>query len=109
MDQYGAIAHDRSTGSVGVSGGKQYQFFAKRAAIRGCKANGGKSCEVVIEFWNQCMAVARPRGAATAELVLQSGDSRDAATRAAVDGCAASTGGQCEVVQSSCSLPAHLL
>jgi hypothetical protein len=55
--RWGAIAVDGLKGKFAGADGFTTPSKAKKAAIKRCKKNGGKSCETIIEYHNQCGAL----------------------------------------------------
>jgi hypothetical protein len=97
---YGAIAYGYESGAVGWS----YDFddapSAENEALNNCRANGD-GCQVVVDFWNSCAAVA-----ADGEIVRYGlGDTRGQAEAGALGTCAQDGGAQCSVQAWACTGP----
>jgi hypothetical protein len=99
-DRWGAIAIDGNVGAAGAQVGSVSRRDAIDAATATCIARGGKKCEVILTFHNQCAAVAqRPDGLGVA-------GSAGAPTKAeagerAIKNCGDSS--SCRVIYSDCS------
>src|SRR5215813_10440705 len=95
---YGAIAYGTQSGAVGWS----YDFddapSAENEALSNCRDHGD-DCQVVVDFWNTCAAVA-----ASGDIVRYGlGDTEDEAQGDAVATCEKDGGTQCEVQAWSCT------
>jgi hypothetical protein len=95
---YGSIAYGWQSGAVGWA----YDFddapAAEREALRNCGANGN-DCEIVVDFWNSCAAVAADGGTVAFGL----GDDRRQAEGAAILACGEDGGANCLVQAWSCT------
>ena len=58
-DRWGAIALDGVSGRAGTTIGQESEKAAVATAMRQCDDNGGKGCEVLITFYNQCAAASQ--------------------------------------------------
>jgi len=54
---WGAIAADKATASLGTTTTASSEDDAEQAAIKDCKARGGSRCEILITVQNACMAM----------------------------------------------------
>jgi hypothetical protein len=97
---YGSIAYGARSGAVGWS----YDFAdapsAENEALKNCSAKGD-DCQVVVDFWNTCAAVATDQDLVAYGL----GDTRGQAEDGAIAACAEDGGGDCAIQAWSCSLP----
>ncbi|WP_395020724.1 DUF4189 domain-containing protein [Dongia sp.] len=97
---YGAIAYGTQSGAVGWS----YDFndapSAENEALKNCSANGN-DCQVVVDFWNTCAAVAAGGGVVRYGL----GDNQGQAEGGALAACQQDGGTQCTVQAWSCTGP----
>lgn len=95
---YGAIAYGAESGAVGWS----YDFddapSAEREALSNCSA-GGSDCQVVVDFWNTCAAVAAGGGIVRYGL----GGNEQLAQDQAMAACAQDGGSQCAIQAWSCT------
>jgi hypothetical protein len=95
---YGAIAYGTQSGAFGTS----YDFSdapsAEKEALSNCRDHGD-DCQVVVDFWNTCAAVA-----ASGDIVRYGlGDTEDEAEGDAVATCEKDGGTQCAVQAWSCA------
>jgi hypothetical protein len=97
---YGAIAYGAKTGAVGWSYDFDNAPAAEKEALTNCRANGD-DCQVVVDFWNTCAAVAAHRGIVAYGL----GDTRGLAEDQAAAACAKDAGAQCAIQAWSCTGP----
>lgn len=97
---YGAIAYGTESGAVGWS----YDFndapSAEKEALSNCGAHGD-DCQVVVDFWNSCAAVA----ADGATVGYGLGDNQGQAESGALTSCRKDGGSNCEVRAWSCTGP----
>jgi hypothetical protein len=97
---YGAIAYDTESGAVGWS----YDFAdapsAERKALAGCNEHGS-SCQVVVDFWNTCAAVAADGKTVAYGL----GGTQELAEGSAIAACGKDGGTSCEIQAWSCTGP----
>jgi len=97
---FGSIAYGTQSGAVGWA----YDFddapAAETEALKNCHANGD-DCQVVVDFWNSCAAVAADRGTVAYGL----GDNRGEAEGEAIAACEKDGGAQCKVQGWSCTGP----
>jgi Domain of unknown function (DUF4189) len=97
--EYGAVAHDASSGKAGLSSHHRSLRAAERAALRECGAAG---CRVVLKFGpRSCAALATARsgkawGAARRKTA-------EAARAGALGDCRKHGGGECVVRISGCN------
>jgi hypothetical protein len=98
-NRWGSIAMD-DNGAAGTVVDQTSESAARKEALARCEENGGKKCETVLSYHNQCAAVAQmPSGGP----VFAS----RAPTQAEAESNSVSNCGQkgCSVVYSRCSLP----
>lgn len=97
---YGAIAYGAESGAVGWS----YDFndapSAEKEALGNCGAHGD-DCQVVVDFWNSCAAVA----ADGATVAYGLGDNQTQAESGAIASCQNDGGSNCKVQAWSCTGP----
>jgi hypothetical protein len=95
---YGSIAYGHESGAVGWA----YDFddapSAEKEALKSCSATG-HDCEVVVDFWNTCAAVA----ADGATIAFGLGDNRNQAEHGAIASCQEDGGRSCEIQAWSCT------
>jgi hypothetical protein len=104
---WGAIAIDLTTGDVGAAVGHFSRGKAKREAMDRCAASGATKCQVKLAYKNQCAVVVWPSNLAPGVLA-QSAQSIDMASQLALSVCAESSGSECSVVYSDCTVPVLL-
>ncbi|OZI61896.1 hypothetical protein CAL28_21895 [Bordetella genomosp. 11] len=98
-DSWGAIAMDPNTAQSGTVIGLPDKQAATREALDQCRRNGGRACEILVSYYNQCAAVAqRPGGGPVS--VARSADEKKAGDMA-VKACGGKSA--CVVVYSACS------
>ena len=97
---YGSIAYGQESGAVGWAFDFEDAPSAENEALKNCRANGN-DCQVVVDFWNTCAAVA----ADGATVAYGLGDNRGQAERGAVASCQEDGGSNCEVRAWSCTGP----
>lgn len=104
-DRYGAVAYDMKGGQAGASTNKPSEGRAESGAISVCNDDGGKECEIVLSFKNQCAAIAIPDAGDYVSSATAGNDS-DAVDRV-MKRC--TKGGQhCAVTYHDCSLPVRV-
>ncbi len=96
---YGSIAYGRQSGAYGWSHDFDDAPAAENEALKNCSASGSGDCQVVVDFWNTCAAVAAD--GATVSYGL--GDNRGQAEDGALAECAKDGGRQCEVQAWACT------
>jgi hypothetical protein len=93
---YGAIAYGTESGSYGYS----YDFAdgpsAEKEALRNCNAD---DCQVVVDFWNSCAAVAADGRTVAYGL----GGNENVAQDQALTACSKDGGSNCEIQAWSCT------
>ena len=97
---YGAIAYGANSGAYGWSHNFDDAQSAENDALTSCRANGD-DCEVVVDFWNTCAAVAAHQDVVAYGL----GDTQGLAEDQALAACAKDAAAQCEIQAWSCSKP----
>jgi hypothetical protein len=97
---YGSIAYGAKTGAYGWSHDFDDAQSAENEALSKCSASGD-DCQVVVDFWNTCAAVA-----AAGDIVRYGlGDTRGEAEGGAVATCKEDGGAQCVVQAWACTGP----
>ena len=97
---YGAIAYGAKSHAFGWSNDFDDAQSAENEAMKSCRANGD-DCQVTVDFWNTCAAVA-----ADADTVAYGlGDTRGKAEDEAVAACTKDGGADCTVQAWSCTGP----
>ncbi|MBT2746928.1 DUF4189 domain-containing protein [Lysobacter sp. ISL-42] len=106
-DRWGAIAVDTiPTGSVGFSAvtGMKRKGQTEKSALKSCREKGGKQCEIMIAYYNQCAVLMwgdrtiNTSGAPSEELAKQR----------SLEKCNRANDTNCEIVYSGCSLPQRI-
>lgn len=111
--RWGAVAEGKNAAdpngptATGVSVSQKSKKAAVQLALQECKRGGGQDCEIRIDYYNQCVALADPTAAArdtgaTLSSIVRAETLSQASTMA-MQRCEAG-GQQCEVVYSACSL-----
>jgi len=95
---YGAIAYGSSSGAYGWSNDLADPQAAEQQALNNCKAHGD-DCQVVVDFWNTCAAVAADQGTVGYGL----GDTEDQAEEEAVAACEEDGGDNCAIQAWACA------
>ncbi|WP_425492570.1 DUF4189 domain-containing protein [Luteibacter aegosomaticola] len=101
-DRWGSIAMD-DNGAAGTVVDQTSESAARKEALARCEENGGKKCETVLSYHNQCAAVAQmPSGG---PVFASRAPKQSEAESNSVANC-----GQkgCTVVYSRCSLPQRI-
>lgn len=98
-DRWGSVAMDTKLGIPGVSEHMTSSSDATRVALDQCHAKGGKDCEKVLTYHNQCVAVAQDR--AGGKVYTSSDPKVEGAAEDALSRCGGS--GKCLVRYQSCS------
>jgi hypothetical protein len=97
---YGSIAYGAESGAVGWSYDFDNAPAAEDEALNNCRANGD-DCQVVVDFWNTCAAVA-----ADGDIVRYGLDvTRGLAEVNAVTACEEDGGANCVVQAWACTEP----
>jgi hypothetical protein len=107
---WGAFAADDALGITGTSTGEHSQRAARRAAMMKCSSMGGRKCEVILSYHNQCAVAAHPVDGNGQQVVgmtvFQAGPSIAVINSLALAKCAENNGGQtCGIVYSNCTEP----
>jgi hypothetical protein len=98
--RWGAIAVDGGTGKFGGIEGLSSKRKAQKAAISECRRSGGKKCNVIASYYNQCGAMAW----GDSKVASYTGPSRQEAIEFALQSCNKTTT-NCESYYSGCSYP----
>lgn len=99
-DRYGAIAIDPTTGKFAGVDGMSSRRRAEKAALAGCKRDGGSKCKVLDRYSNQCGSLAWGDSAAHSFHAPTAQMADDGAVRL----CSARTT-NCDIFFSGCSYP----
>lgn len=105
ISTWGAIARDFDTSAVGGVVGRASKRDASSEAVGRCKGYGGKKCEVILAFRNQCGALAWPK---TGDSATAGGSTLAEANERALSACQSRGSPGCAVVLSGCSDPYYL-
>ncbi len=98
--RYGAIAIDDAKGRFGGVDGQADQRKARKAAIKLCRTNGGSKCKIVMEYYNQCGALAWGAD----KYVAFRGPVVDELTKRGIESCNRLTS-NCQIYFVGCSYP----
>ncbi|WP_082061812.1 DUF4189 domain-containing protein [Xanthomonas sp. GPE 39] len=100
---WGAIAIDAS-GNLGVSTGKLKKTEADQDAMYKCESAEQGKCRVVMDYNNQCIAVANPNRAGDIIQSFSRGPSIEVASHDAISDCQKKNSGiECKILYESCS------
>ncbi|HIE5097089.1 DUF4189 domain-containing protein [Stenotrophomonas maltophilia] len=103
---WGAIATSKQTSDAGVSTGQRKRNGAEREALGKCASAGAKDCEVVIAYFNQCVAWAIPSGGTgRGGSGIGRGPTPDVAEKEAQKGCSNDRAGDCRLFYADCTKP----
>lgn len=100
-NRWGAIAVDLALAQGGTSVGQTSEASASREAVSRCISNGGKNCEVLQVFKNQCAAVVQPSDGGP--LSTATAATEQEALSRAISRCG--RGDTCQMIFKECSLP----
>jgi hypothetical protein len=98
--RWGAMAYDSRSGGFGGVDGLPSKRKAQKAAVAGCRQNGGNSCKVISIYYNQCGAMAWGN---KRYFVWRGPDPSDNVRKALSD--CNQSGGTCEIFHNGCSYP----
>lgn len=105
---WGVIAGDVDEGSYGAVTGHENQEAAEAAARAKCVIGGGRRCETVFVYHNQCAAMYRPLIDASVGIFTYNGaPTIELAESLGKTACESRNGGKCEVFYSACSEPIY--
>lgn len=100
VDTWGAISIDSDSGKAGTVTDFDSKSAAAETAMHDCRARGGKRCQLVLTYNNQCAAV----GWASDGYGVASGADVAVAEKSALSECRKAARSECRVVYSACSL-----
>ena len=98
--RWGAIAIDGQNSKFAGIDGFTTSSKARKAAIKQCRANGGKKCKILIDYYNQCGSLAWGQQGAIASI----GPIVEDVMKESVAACSKNTSG-CSVYYTGCSYP----
>ena len=98
--RWGVIVVDQALGKFAGMDGYADPRKATRLAIKQCKKNGGKTCEVLLEYYNQCGVLV----AGDTYSLGMSGPVAEEISRRALAQCSEQTA-NCQVYYAGCSYP----
>ena len=100
---WGAIVVDMNEPSVGIGTalGMRSERRAKKVALADCEAKGGKGCEVLLAYHNQCAVLI----AGIEYTGAHGAPTTDEAARTGLQTCQQTGVQSCQVYWSGCSLP----
>ena len=98
--RWGAIVVDAKNGIYGGADGFDKPSQAQKAAVKDCRKHGGKRCELIIEYYNQCGALVWGNNRYSAH----SGPLPDEVSKRALDRCAKDAS-NCQIYYLGCSYP----
>lgn len=98
--RWGAIAIDGQNSRFAGVEGFSTSSKAKKAAIKLCRSNGGKKCKILLNYYNQCGALAWGQQGA----IASGGPVLEEVMKQSVAACSEKTS-NCQVYYSGCSYP----
>ena len=101
--RWGAIVVDGERGKFGGADGFERPSKAKKAAIKDCRSNGGKQCELLVEYYNQCGALVWGENRYSGH----TGPVPEEVSKRALDLCAKDTS-NCQIYYTGCSYPVEV-
>ena len=101
--RWGAIVVDGEKGKFGGADGFERPSQAKKAAVKDCRKHGGKRCELLIEYYNQCGALVWGENRYSGH----SGPVPDEVSQRALSLCAKETS-NCQIYYMGCSYPVEV-
>lgn len=102
-DSWGAIAYDRVEVKAGNAEDQPSKEVASRVAMDYCQRYGGKQCQVVITYYNQCVSAAQPTEG-LGDIRFSTAAEQEDADQRALRAC----GSGCVTVLRKCSLPKRI-
>lgn len=107
---WGGFASDDTIGVTGTSTGQRSKRAARQAAMARCASLGGKTCEVVLVYQNQCAVAAHPVNSSNQPeagvTVYQAGPTIEVASDLALKGCDEKNKMKtCKILYSNCTKP----
>ena len=104
-DPWGAAAEDQETGVFGISADMLSKSKASSSAIEDCQSRGGKKCNVIMTYNNQCLAIV----SSISNYGITSAETEKKAIESATRTCRKSSqGNRCWTYYSGCSLPRRI-
>lgn len=103
-NNWGAIAADTATASLGATTTAPSENEAKLAAVADCKAKGGSTCEVLITVRNACMAMV----VGASRLHVKGGSTKTDAEGKSMTSCN-DQDKNCTLYYSACSAPEKVM
>lgn len=107
-NRWGAIAYDPVTGKVGTSSDMSSKRKAVKAALDHCQSKGGMSCEIQIDYGNQCATIVYGGAGEIVEVAASSAASTGEAEDRSLRNCKKAAGVECKVFYSGCSYPVRI-
>ncbi|MCV2445471.1 DUF4189 domain-containing protein [Acinetobacter bereziniae] len=103
---WGALAQSPDV-PIGTSTGHFTKRAASKEAINKCKSQGGKNCQIIFTYQNQCAVAARPVNEnSQIRRAYQSAATIEEATQLVLPYCAEINYGKtCEIFYSNCTAP----
>ncbi len=102
--QWGALATDAATGSLGTIIGADTRGDAEQQAIEDCQSKGGSHCKVSVSYSNGCAAMV----IGDKEYNSNSAATVDEAVKIGMKNCTNSGNANCHVYFSTCSMPVRI-
>lgn len=100
-DRWGAASMESATAIAGTVEDQPSKKSAVAESLSRCSKNGGRQCELLFTFYNQCAAIAQQKGGGPVNWATAM-KSEDAESNA-LSNCHSSAG--CQIVYSRCSRP----
>ena len=102
-DRYGAVAKQNGTTNYHISSDMRSARAAKKDALKRC----GENCKVTGTFRNSCTALSWGPGKGGMS-IFRGGGAQKEAEKKSVEACELESGGSCELIISTCSLPVRI-
>jgi hypothetical protein len=102
-DRWGAIAEDFDASKVGTAVEQESKSQAEEAALSNCARHGGVNCQITLNYYNQCAAVAVDE---KNRVVRTRAPTKEQAEHVALNGFG--KGHITKIVYSACSLPVRI-
>lgn len=99
-DRWGAIAMGKSGAGFSAIEGAESKRSASRGALAACRQKGASECKLIVEYSNQCTALAWGRTYWVTWRALTASEAEKKATNAS-----SKEDDDCRVMYSACSMP----
>ena len=100
---WGAVVNSAKKNEGWSSVGKFSEEDARNDALNKCSASGANDCSVQATYFNQCLAIAVPRGGGSGN--SSTGKDEATANKRALSNCTETNGSQCSILFTECTNP----